>query len=72
MCCHFLRWIQQLWVVPLLLSCSSPDLSLLEGGPGVNGPQRVAELCSSPFHQTHSSLRTPNRHGYSAGGCKMQ
>lgn len=67
-----LMWTWQLGVALLLLPCSSPDLPLLEGGPGVSGPQQVAELCVSPFRQTHSNLRTPNRHGYSAGGCAMK
>lgn len=42
------------------------------GGPGVSGSQQVAELCSSPFHQSHSYLCTLNCHGYSTAGSTRQ
>lgn len=38
----------------------------------MSGSQQVAELCFSPFHQSHSSLCTLNRQGYSTGGTTRQ
>lgn len=38
----------------------------------MSGSQQVPELCSSPFHQSHSYLCTLYHHGYSTGGSTVQ
>lgn len=38
----------------------------------MSGSQQVAELCSSPFHQSHSCLCTVYHHSYSTGGSTVQ